>query len=261
MGANTGERVCYKHASGIRVEIRRAEALEIEADAAIIGKSPGLRRLLEELTGEFFQEFDNKGHAMGREAKILRANSFRWTNIFSFQYSPRSVRADSLHTYRLSLDIQLLIYNVYKRYKPHRVLILPLAWRNPGIIAVATTQAIANFAYHIASRLEITRCDRWFNRFMSGLNRITFRKHREILEEVRQEEVEHQKKLAELDKGILRPTFYLVDKTDPSPFVSALEGKDPHVRQFLQTWRPSCLGKMPFVRTPCGADPGTDEDV
>jgi hypothetical protein len=254
MAADTPEIVCYGHATGVRVEIRRADALEISADVAIIGKSPPLHKHLQELTGMFFQPFESPQYRGLRRITTLQSNEFTWKRIFSMHYNSRRVKPDSLHTHQLCHDIYNLMTALCECYKPRTVLILPLSCRNPEIIAIATTQAIARFAYDIALRLEMTRSDRWFKRYMSSLSRTTFRSHPEILNQIRTKEAQRQKKLRELDKNVRRPTFCLVDKMDPSPFITTLEGTDPQSTQFLETWGPSCLREIPFTRTEPGAE-------
>ncbi len=211
----------YKHPSGIRLEIHRADAFDIPADMLLFGKTAALRERIEQTAGKAFEAyapgaFPRATTPCGRPLTAVRSDRLPWPLAVSMRYHPRNGPLDAMaitpphmpHVWKLFFDLDFLLNTFGGQHGAERVLFLPFSWRNPRVIALATVGAICHYSQHRRRTQLLVRRSMW-----------------------NEAAAEHNAEwLAELS----RPRcFMIADLSDPSPYEEVLANRGELVRRAM----------------------------
>jgi hypothetical protein len=154
----------YSHRAGFRVEVRKADALDLCADLLIFGRSPGLRGRLAALAGREFRPLE--GFQSFRRAEVLRSTRLPWRVAVSYGYQERKARVEwplestappAAHILTLTSELFWLVRTAESGLTfPKRVVLLPLGWRYPEVSAAAWVAALWRYG-EMAQRGVSTR--------------------------------------------------------------------------------------------------------
>lgn len=135
----------------IRLSLVQADALTIPCDVAVLGSRSPLRARLERAARNRFR-YLRYGDILGRplcEADLLTSDQLAWANVLSLPYNSRRQVSD-----RQMSKVAGALLCAHNLFRPSRVLLLPLSWRNPEAVAICLLAAV--YSAHYYSHLSDT---------------------------------------------------------------------------------------------------------
>ncbi len=224
------------------IDLIQGNALEIKADVAIFGRCKKLKRHLEAVAGCPFEPFVKpwKGR---RKISILRHAKLPWPTAISVDYAPRNVATEvrrtakgywprkPTHTAGLFLNLWQILFKIHEELAAERVLLLPLSWRNPDVVSIATAGAIWKHCNSIATSFAFVRQPR--DRFLERLMQLCDPR-------TEAEKAEEERKILAIRRAALQETKYIkhfifADLKDPSPLIASMTN---HENRLVAALRP-----------------------
>jgi hypothetical protein len=188
----------YRHESGNRIEVHRADAFALPADALVYGRRSPIDRTLGELPRKPLRP--SLAKLLRRRVRSVEGTAdLPWKRAFAVDYHPRAGALDGHHTLYLYLDLTNLTWVLRQEFGARSILLLPLSWRNPAVVAHATVRMVLSQSWNDFQMRESCR------RHGDG------------------------------PPAWMPPpcTFLLVDLHDPSPFVEAIEDGNRRFGEWL----------------------------
>ncbi|MHC4952226.1 MAG: hypothetical protein ACYTEU_14775 [Planctomycetota bacterium] len=229
----------YTHISGMRVKILKGDAFEVSSDALVIGKNKAFRDFLESFSGENFKDYSHTVMNQ-RQIQSLVSEKLPWHKVFSIHYSPRNVKINSMHIFKLKYDLHSFLYSNLLKSKFKNILMMPLSCRNSKVIAVTYALMLYEYAYSIASILEKTPCDRGWKISCKKIEKCMIEKFPTERDRLKKEFADEreldQKRLKMFEQKYGNESITIIDKDDPTPFIDAIENKGGCLSQYYDSF-------------------------
>lgn len=135
-----------KEVRTIDVKLAEIDAHNVKADVAIVGSRSPLVTSAERASYKRFQRLTLYDEQLARQvidARLLSTEKGPWSNILAISYNSRRVVSQ-----RAVANLVGTLVAIHQLFRPSRVLMMPLSWRNEDSVALCMLAAIYQFHYY-----------------------------------------------------------------------------------------------------------------